>query len=194
VQKHGVAPTPRVLAEQKPSFVNGGIAIHMQTFANPGVTRDIAGRFEWEILPVPQHPKTRKQTIGMGGHPYLVTAKAKQRGVLDETVQTLLTLFDKEVQDVYATGLNLSSLPILKTVASSPQWVQGLPSNYKKYSLDWLADQDKWKAAPATIGRVEFSNAMQPEYEKALNGDASVEQATINMSRAGSVALQQAVR
>ena len=128
VQKHGVAPSPRVLAEQKPSFVNGGIAIHMQTFVNPGVTRDIAGRFDWDVLPVPQHPKTKKQTIGMGGHPYLVTAKAKQRGVLNETVQALLTLFDKDVQDVYASGLNLSSLPILKTVASGSQWVQGLPA------------------------------------------------------------------
>jgi ABC-type glycerol-3-phosphate transport system substrate-binding protein len=194
VVKHRVAASPREHAEKRLSFVNGNYATHMQTFANPGVTRDVAGRFQWEILPVPQHPKTKKQMIGMGGHPYLVTAKARQRGVLNETVQVLTTLFDKDVQDLYASGLNLSSLPILKSVATSQPWVQGMPSNYKKYSLDWLNDKNKWHAVPATIGRVEFSQAMTPEYEKALNGEVSVEQAVVNMTRAGSAALQQAVR
>jgi ABC-type glycerol-3-phosphate transport system substrate-binding protein len=189
-----VAPSPRELAEQKPSFVNGGIAIHMQTFANPGVTRDIAGRFPWEILPVPQHPRTRKQQMGMGGHPYLVTARARQRGVLSEAVQVLVSLFDKEVQDLYASGLNLGSLPILKSVATGPQWVQGMPANYKRYTLDWLADKNKYHAVAATIGRLEFSQAVTPEFERALNGEVSVEQASVNMTRAGSAALQQAVR
>jgi multiple sugar transport system substrate-binding protein len=194
VLRHRVAPSPRELAEQKPSFVNGGIAIHMQTFANPGVTRDIAGRFPWEILPVPQHPRTRKQQMGMGGHPYLVTARARQRGVLSEAVQVLVSLFDKEVQDLYASGLNLGSLPILKSVATGPQWVQGMPANYKRYTLDWLADKNKYHAVAATIGRLEFSQAVTPEFERALNGEVSVEQASVNMTRAGSAALQQAVR
>jgi ABC-type glycerol-3-phosphate transport system substrate-binding protein len=106
----------------------------------------------------------------------------------------LTTLYDKDVQDLYASGLNLSSLPILKSVATNPQWVQGMPGNYRRYILDWLNDKAKYHAVPATIGRLEFSQAMTPEWEKALNGEVSVEQAAVNMTRAGTAALQQAVR
>jgi hypothetical protein len=79
-------------------------------------------------------------------------------------------------------------------VATSPQWVQAMPSNYKRYTLDWLNDKSKYHAVAATIGRLEFSQAMAPEFEKALNGEVSVEQAAVNMTRAGSAALQQAAR
>jgi ABC-type glycerol-3-phosphate transport system substrate-binding protein len=194
VVRYGAAPTPRELADKRPTFVNGGIVIHWQTFANPGITTNIAGRFQWELLPVPQHPRTKKQLAGMGGHPYLVTTKAQQRGVLNETVQVLLSLFDKEVQDLYASGLNLSSLPILKSVATGPQWVQGMPGNYKRYTLDWLNDKSKTLASPATIGRAEFGAAVAAELNKALAGEVSVEQAAANMTRAGTAALQQAAR
>ena len=190
VLRHRVAPSPREVSEQKLSFFNGNYAMEELQVPTLAITKGVEGKFAWEVLPRPKHPKTSKAVNLVTGHGYYVTTKAKERGVLTEAVQVLVELFHKEPQELYTSGLALSSLPILKSVATAPQALQQMPPSYK-YALDSIPNG---RAYDQVIGFKDFEKAFGPEFAKALNGEVTVEQAAANMTRAGNAALQQAAR
>jgi multiple sugar transport system substrate-binding protein len=190
VVRHRVAPSPKERSDQKLSFYNGNYGMHEFIVPTPAITKRLEGKFAWEVLPRPKHPRTKKAVYLVTGHGYYVTAKAKERGVLTEAVQVLTELFHKDIQNLYISGLDLSSLPILKSVATSPQALQQLPSSHK-YALDNIPGG---RAYDQVIGFKDFQNAFVPEFRKALDGEVSLEQAVANMQRASDAALQQAAR
>jgi multiple sugar transport system substrate-binding protein len=190
VQRHRVAPTQREATEKRLSFNNGDYAINQYAVPTPAITRAIDGRFQWDVVPAPKHPKTGKAVNTVTGHNYLITKKAVQRGVATEAAQVLLELYDKEIQELYISGLSVGSLPILKSVAARAGSMEGMPRNFK-IALDVIPTGQNFEKV---IGFLDFHRAWRPEFWKALDGEVSVEQAVINMTRASDAALQQAAR
>ncbi|HEX2035760.1 MAG TPA: hypothetical protein VHS99_16405 [Chloroflexota bacterium] len=191
VLRYRVAPSPAEAAELKLNFNQGHYVLTELTVPTPAITRAIDGKFQWEVLPRPKHPQTKKAVSLTTGHNYLVTTRARERGVLTEAVQVLVELYDKEIQELYISGLNLSSLPILKSVATSPKALEQLPPGYKTFALDSIASSKNYDKV---IGFSDFHSAVGREFTNALNGEVTVEQAAVNMTRAGDAALQQAAR
>lgn len=189
-QRHRVTPTPAEATEKKFNFNNGNYAINPYAQPAPSITKAIDGRFQWDVLPPAKHPKTGKGIILSGGHNYLVTTKANQRGVMTEAVQVLLELFNPEIQDMYNSGLNLGSLPALKSVAAKTGTMPGMPKNFNSV-LDAIPTGQNFEKI---IGFLDFHRAWVPEFQKALNGVATVEQAVSDMTRASNAALAQAAR
>jgi multiple sugar transport system substrate-binding protein len=188
-QRHRVAPTVQESTDKKLSFNTGHYAISVHTVPTPNITRAVEGKFTWELLPTPKHPKTGKAVVLVTGHNYLVTKKGANRGVATEAVQVLVEFFDKEIQDMYLSGLNLSSLPILKSVAARASTMPGMPN--MKLALDAIPNGQNFDKV---IGFLDFHYAFGPEFNKAVNGEVTVEQAAINMTRASDAALAQAAR
>ncbi|MGH2368368.1 MAG: hypothetical protein ACRDI2_09215, partial [Chloroflexota bacterium] len=185
-----VTPSPREASEKKLNFQNGNYAIGLRTVPSPAITERVDGKFDWLVLPTPKHPQTKKGVVLVTGHNYLVTTKARERGVLTESVQVLVELYNKEVQDLYSSGLSLGSFPILKSVAAQAGKMSGMPSNFA-LALDAIPSG---KNFDKVVGFLDFHRAFGPEFAKALNGEVSVEQAAVNMTVASDAALQQAAR
>lgn len=190
VLRHRVVPSPAEEKEKKPSFENGNLAFNTYKVPGAGLTTAIDGRFQWEVAHPPKHTKSNKGVVTVTGRPYVVTAKARQRGVLSEAVETLVTFFDKSVQDLYASGLNVNSIPILKSVATGMVGKPGIPASFK-IALDTLPSAQTYEKVP---GFLDFQRAWRPEWDNVLNGEATLEQATVNMTRLGQAALDQAAR
>ncbi|MGH2353896.1 MAG: hypothetical protein ACRDJN_20005 [Chloroflexota bacterium] len=191
VLRYRVAPSPREASEKKLNFNAGNYVMTELTVPTPAITKNVDGRFEWEVLPRPKHPQTKKAVSLTTGHNYLVTTKARERGVLTESVQVLVELYYKEIQDLYISGLSLSSLPILKSVATSPRALEQLPAGYRTNALDTIANSKNYDKV---VGFSDFHRATGEEFTKALNGEVTVEQAAVNTTRAADAALQQAAR
>lgn len=189
VLRHRVAPSPAEVAEKKLSFTAGAYAISLHQVPSAAITKAIDGRFGWNILPRPRHPKTGKAVSQMNGDMYLTTTKARERGVLRETVQTLLEFFQNDIQQLYISGLSVSSLPVVKAVAESARSLQDLPSNMKRYTLDMIATARTIQDGK-TAGLLEAHYEFNREYNLALNGEVTLEQAAVNMTRATTAALR----
>jgi ABC-type glycerol-3-phosphate transport system substrate-binding protein len=189
-QRHRVTPTPAEATEKKLNFNNGNYAINPYAQPSPGITKAVDGKFQWDVLPPAKHPRTGKGIILVGGHNYLVTARANKRGVLTEATQVLTELFHPEIQELYNSGLNLGSLPALKSVAAKTGEMPGMPKNFKSV-LDAIPTGRNFEKV---IGFLDFHRAWIPEFQKALNGLATVEQAVADMTRASNAALAQAAR
>ena len=190
VVRHRVAASPKEETEKKPSFVSGGFGIETYLQPNPGVNTSIAGKFQWEIAYPPKHPKTNKGVNLATGKPYTVTARAKTRGVGLEAVQALTAFYDKPVQDLYVGGLLVNSIPPLKSVANALLSSKDVPASYKVV-LETLPNAVTYEKVP---GFLDFQRAWRPEWDALLNGEATMEQATINMTRKGQAAIDQAAR
>ncbi|HET7770599.1 MAG TPA: hypothetical protein VFN74_17630, partial [Chloroflexota bacterium] len=190
VLRHRVAASPKEEAEKKPAFTSGGIAIETYLQPNPGVNTSIAGKFQWEMAYPPKHPKTGKGVNLATGKPYTVTAKAKTRGVGLEAVQALTAFYDKPVQDLYVGGLLVNSIPPLKSVATALLSSKDVPASYK-IVLETLPAAVTYEKVP---GFLDFQRAWRPDWDMLLNGEATLEQATLNMTRKGQAAIDQAAR
>ena len=110
--------------------------------------------------------------------------------MLTEAVQVLTAFFDPEIQDLYNSGLQLSSLAPLKATAAKAGTLPGMPKNYK-LALDVIPQGQNFDKV---VGFLDFHRAFAPEFEKALNGEVTLEQAASNMTRASDAALAQAAR
>lgn len=187
--RHRVAPSPREAADKKYSFNTGNYAMAHHTVSTPAIAKAIEGKFEWKLAPNPKHPKTGKSNFLVTGHNYLITKRGADRGVAREAAQVLIELFNPEIQNLYISGLNVSSLPTLKSVAANASKMPGMPD--MKVAIDAIAVGQNFDKV---IGFLDFHNAFGPKYTDAFNGDVSVEQAAINMRIASDAALNQAAR
>lgn len=189
-QRHRVAPTVADAAEKKLNFNNGQFVFNVQTVPSPAVTKAIDGKFEWGVMATPRHPKTKKTANIVTGHNYLVTRKGANRGVTLEALQVLTELFHDDIQNMYVSGLNVSSLPITKHIAAKASTMAGMPASFK-IALDVIPTGRNFDKVP---GFLDFHNAFGPEFSKAANGQITVEQAAVNMVRLSDAALTQAAR
>jgi multiple sugar transport system substrate-binding protein len=189
VVRHRVAPSPQESTDKKLNFNLGQYALSVHTVPTPAIAKGIEGKFSWELMPTPKHPKSKKAVVLVTGHNYLVTKRGADRGVATEAVQVLTELFDKDVQEMYVSGLNLSSLPILKTTAARASTMPGMPN--MKLALDAIPSGQNFDKV---VGFLDFHNAFGPEFTRAMNSQVSVEQAAVNMTRVSDAALAQAAR
>jgi ABC-type glycerol-3-phosphate transport system substrate-binding protein len=192
VVRHRAAPSALEDTERKPAFHTGGFATNVLNSPGFPLTRQINGRFEWEIMPTPKHPTSGKPAAQVvGGQNWAVNKKATEKGNLKETCQVLTELYAKEVQELYNNGsLVVNSLPILKSVATSPEALKPPPQN-----LRWVIDQvHNGLAFDKVLGFRDMHGVIAPELAKAINGQQSVQDLAANVQRLADAALANAAR
>jgi ABC-type glycerol-3-phosphate transport system substrate-binding protein len=192
VVKYRAAPSNQENADKKPSFALGNFATIIQSSPGAPLTKQIDNRFVWEVMPTPKHPSSGKPpALVVTGHNYAITKKATQRGVLVESAQVLVELFNKEIQQLYNNGsLAPGSLPILKSVATSPEALKPPPQNAKV-----IVDQvPTGRNYDKIVGFLDMHSAINAEFYKALDGKVSANDAAAAMQRAGDAALANAAR
>ena len=187
--RHHVAPTPRDATAQALSYNLGSYAMAHHIVTTPAIASAVARRFTWALAPNPKHPKTGKSVFLITGHNYLITKRGADRGVATEAAQVLIELFSPVIQQLYLSGLNVSSLPTLKSVAAKASTQPGMPD--MTVALNAIANGQNFDKV---VGFLDFHNAFGPKYTEAANGDVSVEQAALNMRVASDAALTQAAR
>jgi ABC-type glycerol-3-phosphate transport system substrate-binding protein len=175
-----------------PTFQNGGLLT--TTASSPGLplTKQINGAFEWEVMPTPKHPTSGKPpALVVTGHNYLITKKAAQRGVTTEAAQVLIELYHKDLQQLYNNGtLAPGSLPILKSVATSPEALKPPPNNLKVI-IDQIPGGRNYDKI---VGFADFHSKWGPEFRKALDGLQSANDACAALQVQADAALAQAAR
>jgi ABC-type glycerol-3-phosphate transport system substrate-binding protein len=190
VRRYHASPSPTENTTSKPTFPAGNYATAIQSSPGRALTKAIDGRFEWEIMPTPKHPKSGKPAglvvTGVGNN---VTKKASKRGHLRETVLALTELFSKDIQDLYLS-LSTGSVPPLRSVFTSPASLQPPPQNLKLVG-DQIAAGRNYDKTP---GNYPMTQVVKAELTKAQDGGQSAFDAAANMQRLGDAALFTAVR
>jgi ABC-type glycerol-3-phosphate transport system substrate-binding protein len=190
VRRYHASPSPTENTASKPSFAAGNYATAIQSSPGKALTKAIDGRFEWEIMATPKHPRSgRPAGLVVTGVGNVVTKKASQRGHLRETVQALTELYAKDVQDLYLS-LSTGSVPPLKSVFNSPASLQAPPQNLRLVG-DQISTGRNYDQIP---GSYPMSQAVKAELTKAQDGGQSASDAALNMKRLGDAALFSAVR
>lgn len=190
VVKHRAAPNSTESSGK--NFQNGNFATIIQSSPGAPLTKLIDGRFAWEIMPTPKHPSSGKTPgLVVTGHNYAVTKKATERKNLTESVQVLQELYNKEVQQLYNNGsLNPGSLPILKSVATTPEALKPPPNN-AKVVIDQIPNGRNYDKI---VGFLDMHRAITTEFYKAVDGMVSANEAADAMKRAADAALVNAAR
>jgi multiple sugar transport system substrate-binding protein len=192
VTRHRAAQSNAEAVARPTNFQTGGFATTVQSSPGLPLTRLIDGRFEWEIMPTPKHPTSGKPAaLVVTGHNWAITKKATQRGNLAAAAQVLVELYDREVQTLYNNGsLAPGSLPILKSVATSPEALKSPPANLKV-----VVDQiPTGRNYDKIVGFLDMHATIAPELYKALDGVQSANDTAANVQRLANAALANAAR
>jgi len=192
VTRHRAAPSNLENTAKMPTFQNGGLATTAQSSPGLPLTKQIDGKFVWEIMPTPKHPSSGKPpALVVTGHNWAITKRATQRGNLTESAQVLIELYDKEVQVLYNNGtLAPGSTPILKSVASSADALKPPPQN-AKVILDQIPTGRNYDKI---VGFLDMHRVIGPELNKALDGLQSANDTAAAVQQLGDAALVNAAR
>lgn len=192
VVRHRAAPSNVEANDKRPTFQLGNFATTVMSSPGVPLTRQIDGKFVWEVMPTPKHPTSGKPAaLVVTGHNWAITKKATQRGNLAEAAQVLVELYHKEVQELYNNGtLAPGSLPILKSVATSPEAFKPPPQNAKV-----IVDQvPTGRNYDKIVGFVDMHSVIGPEFNKALDAQQSSNDAAAAIQRLADAALANAAR
>lgn len=192
VTKSRAAPSNAEAVAKPPSFANGNFATTVTSSPGLPLTKQIDGRFVWEIMPTPKHPSSGKVPgLVVTGHNYAITRKATQRGNLLESAQILLELYNKDIQQLYNNGsLAPGSTPILKAVATSAEALKPPPVN-AKVVVDQIPTGRNYDKI---VGFLDMHAVLGPEFYKAIDATISANEAADNMKRLADAALANAAR
>ena len=192
VVRHRAAPSEQEFTAKRPTFQAGGFATTVQSSPGFPLTKQIDGKFVWEVMPTPKHPTSGKPpALVVTGHNWAITKKATQKGNLTAAAQVLVELYDKEVQQLYNNGtLAPGSLPILKSVATTPEALKPPPQNAKV-----IVDQvPTGRNYDKIVGFLDMHYVIGPELYKALDGQQSANDTAANVQRLADAALANAAR
>jgi multiple sugar transport system substrate-binding protein len=192
VVRHRAAPSNQENTDKRPTFQTGGLATTVQSSPGFPLTKQIDGKFVWEVMPTPKHPTSGKPpALVVTGHNWAITKKATQKGNLTAAAQVLVELYDKEVQQLYNNGtLAPGSLPILKSVATTPEALKPPPQNAKV-----IVDQvPTGRNYDKIVGFLDMHSVIGPELNKALDGQQSANDTAANVQRLADAALANAAR
>lgn len=192
VARHRAAPSALEETDKRPSFQTGGYATIVQSSPGVPLTKQIDGKFVWEVMPTPKHPTSGKPpALVVTGHSWAITKKATQRGNLTEAAQVLIELYHKEVQELYNNGsLAPGSLPILKSVATSAEALKPPPQNGKVIVDQVPAGRNYDKI----VGFLDMHRVIGPELDKAINGQQSANDTAAAVQQLADAALANAAR
>jgi multiple sugar transport system substrate-binding protein len=178
IYKHHVSPAPSQVAEVRgpfaSPFVAGKIGMLPANIAAPGnMARNIQDRFEWDIMPTPRHPRTKKATHIWNDQPHVVMNVAAKRGITEQATALVVFLAGEVVQGRIA--IDRGSIPVLKKLQTSPEYLQPPPANMRQISIN-LRDPDI--QTPGYIkGWEDWRGAYLTELGRAFTGEIGAEEA-----------------
>ena len=192
VTKYRAAPSNAEAVAKPTNFQSGGYATTVQSSPGLPLTKLIDGKFVWEIMPTPKHPTSGKPpALVVTGHNWAITKKATQRGNLAQAAQVLAELYHPEIQSLYNNGsLNPGSLPILKSISTTPEALKPPPVN-ARVVIDQIPTGRNYDKI---VGFLDMHATIGPELNKALDGLQSANDTAANVQRLANAALANAAR
>jgi multiple sugar transport system substrate-binding protein len=166
-------------------FNNGNVAIGYSVSPGTGLDRQIAGKFEWDVMYHPLGPKTNKRDVFTNDQANTVTASAVNHGVFEQAVKFVTWMsMGKTAQDLIVE-IGPNAMPVSKAVLSSQKYLAGPPTS-QKIILDMVpAYRDPEIFIGWNSWRDEVHNALLP----AFAGKKAVADAARDAARAGDIVL-----
>ena len=190
IHRHRVSPAPAQVNELRGSFGNpfqaGKVGMVAGAISGTGGTaRSIGDRFRWALMPSPKHPRTKKALHVYNDQPHILMKTAQQRGVTEQATSLIIFLAGEIVQG--RVGVDRGSVPVLKRLQTSPEYLQGPPENMRQVSLNLASAEIQ---TPGYIrGWEEWIGAYRPEIDKAFTGEVAAQQALRNAVTAADAVL-----
>jgi multiple sugar transport system substrate-binding protein len=178
--RHRVAPTPKDATAQRLQWQAGDYGVWIQV-ASRGRDQQIAGRFEWDVMPAPTLAKTGKRFVSQLDQPHVITSAAKKHDVVEEAALFGAFMSGDFVQKVIAQIGN--STPVFKKVVDSDDF---LPPRQRKIVIDGFSHR-RWHQGFEYAWA--WEQAVTAELTKAFNGELSPRDAAAAATRAGDQAL-----
>ena len=145
----------------------------------------IGNRFEWDVMPVPKAPRTKRSGGFWNDQPHVVTSNAQKRGVLNEAASLVTFLAGDDVQRLVAR--DRGSTPTTKAIQESEDYLKPPPA-----SMRTIIDELGRQKSPQFFTRyLEWTLASLKQYELGLLGEQSVEDTIKNMVIEGDKVLAQ---
>jgi multiple sugar transport system substrate-binding protein len=188
IHRHQVAPIlwgPNAVTGV--SFTSGSLAMSVSTGAK-GVGASVRDQFQWDVMPTPRWPATRRRVTHANHQPHVVTKAAEQRGHGDAAVQLIMWLAGEQGQTLVAkTG---GAVPVHKKAATSPVYLDGNPPSLKT-QLDMLTTKPDQEARAWKIwaGWSHWYDAVLPILRQGFGGELSVRDMATKATQAGNAAI-----
>lgn len=167
------------------SFTAGNVAVAGVNAPGGALDRTIAGKFEWDVMYHPIGPRVRKRNVFANDQANTVTASAVKRDVFEQAVQFAAWCAASKTSQDLIVSIAPSTVPVLKSVLSSPQYLAGPPA-----SLKIIQDQaPNFRDPEIFIGWNEWRDEVYKALVPAFAGQKSVQDAAKDATRAGDVVL-----
>lgn len=166
-------------------FANGNVAVAPKGSPGAALDKQVAGKFEWEVMYHPLGPKTGKRMVAVADAPNIVSGQAAKHGQFDQAVKLVAWLSASKAAQDLMLEIGPNAWPVLKSVLNSPKYLAGPPPAAKV-----LVDQiPSFREIPNFVGQLEWRNEMQNALLQAFSNQKSMPDATRDAARAGDVVL-----
>lgn len=166
-------------------FANGNVAVAPKGSPGAALDKQVAGKFEWEVMYHPIGPKTGKRMVAVADAPNIVSAQAATRGQFDQAVKLVAWLSTSKTAQDLIVEIGPNAWPVLKSVLNSPKYLAGPPPAARV-----LVDQiPSFREIPNFVGQLEWRNELHTALLQAFSNQKSMPDAVREAARAGDVVL-----
>ena len=190
VHRHHAAPTEKWRTDNNATFAAADISLGYFTFLDGSTGTKATQRLlepkgiKWENMWPPKWRATNTRSVLIDGHPWMTTDKALKDGVDAACIDLMFHLLDDPVQEQYL--IQGTGMPALKRMAYDPRYVEPPPDSLYLQPEIWQFGQTYDRFA----GGIDMLNAWDPLLKKAWNGEMGARELAQQMSRDGTIAIQ----
>lgn len=171
--KHKLSPAPAdakaLQGEFADPFSAGRIAMQPTGIHGVGfILQRVGNRFEFDIMPTPQAPKTGKTVQVWNDQPHFVTSGAAKRRVVEQAAELALFMGGEFVQGQIAVFRG--SIPTLKQLQTGEAYLKPPPKNMIQVSKNLSMPDMRPAPYIHKVGH-EFKEAYRKQIEKAFTGE-----------------------
>jgi multiple sugar transport system substrate-binding protein len=166
-------------------FFNGNVGVGYATSPGPGTDKQVAGKFEWDVMYHPMGVKVNKRNVPVNNQAHVVTAPAVKRGVFDQAVRFAVWVATSKTSQDLIVEIGPNTMPVLKSALASPKYLAGPPA-----SMKIIHDQISAYRDPETfIGWNKWRDSVVAALLPAFSGKTTVQEAAREAARQGDLVL-----
>ena len=190
VTRHNAAPTEKWRTDNNATFAPADVSLGYFAMLDGSTGTKATQRLleptgiRWENMWPPKWRATNTRSVLIDGHPYMTMDTALRDGVDAACVDLMFHLLDDPVQEQYL--IQGTGMPALKRMAYDPRFISPPPESLALQPEIWQFGQTYDRFA----GGIDMLQAWDPLLVKAWNGGMSARELAQQMSRDGTIAIQ----
>ena len=167
------------------SFAAGNVAVAASTAPGKGMDREIAGKFEWDVMYHLIAPKTGKRNVFINDQANTVTATAAKNGVFEQAVRFVAWCSASKTAQDLVVEVGPNAMPVYKPVLNGPAYTAGPPAGQKIVPAQASAFRDPQIFIGWNDWRDDVVKALTP----AFANQVAVQEAAREAARVGDLVL-----